>query len=110
MQVLADLLATLSESRSKVLIFSYSTRLLTILETFLQAQGYSYSRLDGKTPTHLRNKMVKDYNTDPDIFAFLISTKAGGLGLNITGADTVIIYDPNWNPSHDLQAQDRAYR
>jgi SNF2 family DNA or RNA helicase len=53
---------------------------------------------------------VREFNTDPSIFVFLLSTRVGGIGLNITGANTVIIFDPNWNPAHDLQAQDRAYR
>ena len=53
---------------------------------------------------------MNEFNTDPGIFVFLVSTKAGGVGLNITGANNVIVFDPNWNPSHDLQAQDRAYR
>ena len=57
-----------------------------------------------------RQKLVNEFNTDPGIFVFLVSTKAGGVGLNITGANNVIVFDPNWNPSHDLQAQDRAYR
>ena len=57
-----------------------------------------------------RQSLVREFNTDERIFLFLLSTKVGGIGLNITGANTVVIFDPNWNPSHDLQAQDRAYR
>ena len=57
-----------------------------------------------------RQSLKREFNTDERIFLFLLSTKVGGIGLNITGANTVVIFDPNWNPSHDLQAQDRAYR
>ena len=110
MEVLAGLLSVLESERSKVLLFSYSTSLLTILETFIESKGYSYCRLDGNTRIGARQEMVNKFNNDPGTFLFLLSTKAGGLGLNITGANTVIIFDPNWNPSHDMQAQDRAYR
>ena len=66
-----------------------------------------YSRLDGGTKPSERTRLVRDFNVDPSIFLCLISTKAGGLGLNFTGANVVIIFDPDWNPSSDLQAQDR---
>eukprot|EP00095_Tigriopus_kingsejongensis_P000343 maker-scaffold194_size270518-snap-gene-1.28 protein:Tk00343 transcript:maker-scaffold194_size270518-snap-gene-1.28-mRNA-1 annotation:"hypothetical protein CAPTEDRAFT_223034" len=112
MQVLVKMLKAIENEpgNSKVLVFSYSTRVLDILEIFVQGQGYEYLRLDGTTPIGERAKMVANFNADPSIFTFLISTKAGGLGLNITSANVVIVFDPNWNPSHDLQAQDRAYR
>jgi len=110
MEVLAGLLTVLESENAKVLLFSYSTRLLDILEAYISSKGYTHCRLDGSTKADRRQQMVKEFNTDPSIFIFLLSTKAGGLGLNITGANTVIIFDPNWNPSHDLQAQDRAYR
>ena len=67
--------------------------------------GYIYLRLDGKTKPEVRNDLVRDFNTNPHVFLFLISTKAGGLGLNITGGNVVIVFDPNWNPSHDLQVR-----
>jgi len=110
MEVLAGLLTVLESENAKVLLFSYSTRLLDILEAYISSKGYTHCRLDGSTKADRRQQMVKEFNTDQSIFIFLLSTKAGGLGLNITGANTVIIFDPNWNPSHDLQAQDRAYR
>ena len=110
MEVLASLLTVLESERAKVLLFSYSTTLLTILETYIESKGYSYCRLDGSTKVGARQEMVNQFNRDQGTFIFLLSTKAGGLGLNITGANTVIIFDPNWNPSHDMQAQDRAYR
>ena len=93
---------------AKVLLFSYSTTLLDILEAYISSKGYTHCRLDGNTRTEARQQMVKEFNTNKSIFIFLLSTKAGGLGLNITGANTVIIFDPNWNPSHDLQAQDQC--
>lgn len=68
------------------------------------------SYLDGKLSLEDRAKAVNEFNSDPKQFVFLISTRAGGVGLNITAANKVVIFDPNWNPSHDLQAQDRAYR
>ena len=66
-----------------------------------------YSRLDGGTKPSERTRLVRDFNLDPNIFLSLVSTKAGGLGLNFTGANVVVIFDPDWNPSSDLQAQDR---
>jgi len=76
----------------------------------VESQGFDYRRLDGSTPSEQRTHLVNEFNNDEGIFIFLISTKAGGLGLNITGANTVVVFDPTWNPSHDSQAQDRAYR
>ncbi|XP_071481767.1 uncharacterized protein [Diadema antillarum] len=110
MQVLDKLLVLFKKEDSKVLLFSSYTRLLDVLEMYLKTTHYTYRRLDGKTPAQDRQKYVREFNRTPDIFLFLISTKAGGLGLNLTGANVVIIFDPNWNPTHDLQAQDRAYR
>eukprot|EP00094_Tigriopus_californicus_P010514 TCALIF_10142-PA protein Name:"Similar to ERCC6L2 DNA excision repair protein ERCC-6-like 2 (Bos taurus)" AED:0.30 eAED:0.30 QI:0/0/0/0.5/1/1/2/0/963 len=112
MQVLVKMLKAIEEEEgsSKVLLFSYSTHVLDILESFVQSQNYEYRRLDGSTRMESRMELVNEFNHNPDVFLFLISTKAGGLGLNITSANVVIVFDPNWNPSHDLQAQDRAYR
>ncbi|CAB4067843.1 ERCC6 [Lepeophtheirus salmonis] len=111
MVVLADLLTALKkEQGNKLLLFSYSTKVLNILEQFIKLRAYDYRRIDGATPAKTRFSIVNEFNEHPNIFVLLLSTKAGGLGLNITGANVVIIYDPNWNPSHDLQAQDRAYR
>ena len=110
MEVLAGLLTILESEGAKVLLFSYSTSLLNIIETYIESKGYSYCRLDGSTRVGARQEMVNTFNKDQGLFLFLLSTKAGGLGLNITGANTVVIFDPNWNPSHDMQAQDRAYR
>jgi len=72
------------------------------------SRGLVYSRLDGGTKPADRTRLVHDFNVDPSISLCLISTKAGSLGLNFTGANVVIIFDPSWNPSSDLQAQDRS--
>lgn len=84
--------------------------MLDILEKFMVRKGYSFSRLDGSTPTNLRQTLVDDFNSSPSKQVFLISTRAGGLGLNLVSANRVVIFDPNWNPAQDLQAQDRSFR
>ncbi|KAI9724247.1 MAG: hypothetical protein M1828_003671 [Chrysothrix sp. TS-e1954] len=95
----------------KVLVFSHSVKLLKMLQTlFTATTSYTVSFLSGAMSYADRAAVVQDFNTSPTAFVFLISTKAGGVGLNITSANKVVIFDPNWNPSHDLQAQDRAYR
>ncbi|KAF2032897.1 hypothetical protein EK21DRAFT_109649 [Setomelanomma holmii] len=96
----------------KVLIFSHSVRLLRLLRGLFDIDGtkYNFSYLDGSMRYEDRSKAVADFNADANQFVFLISTKAGGVGLNITSANKVVIVDPHWNPAYDLQAQDRAYR
>ncbi|KAL6536897.1 Swi5 complex subunit Swi2 [Orobanche hederae] len=94
----------------KILLFSYSVRMLDILEKFIIRKGYSFSRLDGSTPASMRQSLVDDFNSSPSKQVFLISTRAGGLGLNLVSANRVVIFDPNWNPAQDLQAQDRSFR
>ncbi|KAH8114900.1 P-loop containing nucleoside triphosphate hydrolase protein [Phellopilus nigrolimitatus] len=95
---------------NKVLIFTKSVKLLDMLDYHLNRNSYSFCRLDGSTKQNERMPLIDKFNNDPEIFAFLISTLAGGTGLNLTGANKVVIFDPNWNPAHDLQAMDRAYR
>ncbi|KIV81513.1 hypothetical protein PV11_03691 [Exophiala sideris] len=95
---------------NKVLIFSHSVRLLRMLQNLFISTKFNVSYLDGSMAYEDRYQAVRDFNTDPSQFVFLISTRAGGVGLNITSANKVVIVDPNWNPSYDLQAQDRAYR
>ncbi|GAO50166.1 hypothetical protein G7K_4300-t1 [Saitoella complicata NRRL Y-17804] len=109
-KVLEKLLAHWYAEGSKVLIFSYSTRLLGMLNDLMMRLHYTYCYLDGSMPLDARTDVVDKFNSDPHQFAFLISTKAGGVGLNIVSANKVVIFDPNWNPAHDLQAQDRAFR
>jgi SNF2 family DNA or RNA helicase len=109
--VLKKLLRLWYSNGDKVLVFSHSVRLLRMLQMlFKSTTSYNVSYLDGSLSYEERQKAVDEYNSDPAQFVFLISTKAGGVGLNITSANKVVVVDPNWNPSYDLQAQDRAYR
>jgi DNA excision repair protein ERCC-6-like 2 len=109
-KILKKLLKFWHSNGDKVLVFSHSVRLLKMLQMLFNHTSYNVSYLDGAMNYEDRSKTVDDFNSDPDQFVFLISTKAGGVGLNITSANKVVIVDPNWNPSYDLQAQDRAYR
>ncbi|XP_021273747.1 switch 2 isoform X4 [Herrania umbratica] len=110
MRALDKLMASWALKGDKILLFSYSVRMLDILEKFLIRKGYCFSRLDGSTPTNMRQSLVDEFNSSPSKQVFLISTRAGGLGLNLVGANRVVIFDPNWNPAQDLQAQDRSFR
>lgn len=95
----------------RVLIFFQMTQIMDIMEDFLRLRGLQYLRLDGGTKAEDRSELLKLFNApNSPYFAFLLSTRAGGLGLNLQTADTVIIYDTDWNPHQDLQAQDRAHR
>ena len=98
------------QGENKVLVFSHSVQLLKMLQALFIHTDFNVKYLDGSMSYEDRYEAVKEFNTDPTQFVFLISTKAGGVGLNITSANKVVIVDPNWNPSYDLQAQDRAYR
>ncbi|KAJ8516205.1 hypothetical protein ONZ45_g6480 [Pleurotus djamor] len=95
---------------NKVLIFTKSVKLLSMLEFHLNNRGYGHLKLEGKTLPKERMPLIDRFHQDKSIFIFLISTMAGGTGLNLTGANKVVVFDPNWNPAHDLQAMDRAYR
>mmetsp|Transcript_38727 Transcript_38727/g.83449 ORF Transcript_38727/g.83449 Transcript_38727/m.83449 type:complete len:902 (+) Transcript_38727:275-2980(+) len=110
MKSLDYLLRKYFRRRNRVLIFSYSTAALDLIQNHIKGQGWTNLRLDGQTPTSQRQGLVDKFQNDDSIQIFLISTKAGGLGLNLTAANKVIIFDVNWNPSYDEQAQDRAYR
>lgn len=110
MRVLEKLMFSWASRGDKILLFSYSVRMLDILEKFLIRRGYGFSRLDGSTPTNMRQTLVDDFNSSLSKQVFLISTRAGGLGLNLVSANRVVIFDPNWNPAQDLQAQDRSFR
>lgn len=84
--------------------------MLDVLEAFLNIHGHTYLRLDGGTRVEERQHLMERFNADPRIFLFILSTRAGGLGVNLVGADTVIFYDSDWNPAMDQQAQDRCHR
>ncbi|KAI0030843.1 P-loop containing nucleoside triphosphate hydrolase protein [Vararia minispora EC-137] len=109
--VLQTLLSEWRQTPSnKVLIFTKSVKLLDMLEFHLKGQHYRFEKLEGATRPADRMAAIDKFQEDPDVFVFLISTLAGGTGLNLTAANKVVVFDPNWNPAHDLQAMDRAYR
>lgn len=110
LQALARLLRDLQSRGSRALIFTQMTKVLDILEQFLNLHGHRYLRLDGATRIEARQHLTERFNTDPRILAFILSSRSGGLGINLTGADTVIFYDLDWNPAMDKQCQDRAHR
>ncbi|CAI6353834.1 unnamed protein product [Macrosiphum euphorbiae] len=108
--ILDAMLSKLKLLGHKVLLFSTMTQLLDLIEEFLIFRSYQYTRLDGTMDIADRVVAITTFTNDPDCFLMLISTRAGGLGLNLTAADTVIIFDSDWNPQCDLQAQDRCHR
>lgn len=110
LQKLETLLRDLQSGGHRALIFTQMTRVLDILEQFLNIHGHRYLRLDGSTKIENRQILTERFNTDPRILAFILSTRSGGLGINLTGADTVIFYDLDWNPAMDKQCQDRCHR
>lgn len=93
-----------------MLIYFQMTRMIDLMEEYLIYRQYKYLRLDGASKISDRRDVVTDWQTRPELFVFLLSTRAGGLGINLTAADTVIFYDHDWNPSNDSQAMDRAHR
>ncbi|XP_015186251.1 PREDICTED: SWI/SNF-related matrix-associated actin-dependent regulator of chromatin subfamily A containing DEAD/H box 1 homolog [Polistes dominula] len=107
---LDELLKDFKENNHRVLIFSQFTMVLDILEEYLTIRGHTYLRMDGSTPVTERQSLINEYTEDNSIFIFLLSTKAGGLGINLTAADTVIIHDIDFNPYNDKQAEDRCHR
>uniref|UniRef100_A0A7N6AQV0 Excision repair cross-complementation group 6-like 2 n=1 Tax=Anabas testudineus TaxID=64144 RepID=A0A7N6AQV0_ANATE len=109
MKVLQKLLKYYLKKRDKVLLFSLSTKLLDVLESYCMAEGLDYSRLDGTTKSKERVQIVKEFNTSSHINLCLVSTMAGGLGLNFVGANVVVLFDPTWNPANDLQAIDSMF-
>ncbi|KAL5010128.1 hypothetical protein ScPMuIL_012433 [Solemya velum] len=110
MSILDQMLQELKRQGHKVLIFSQMTKMLDIIEDYCYYRHYEFCRLDGSCKVEERQEQMKTFNTDPNMFVFLLSTRAGGLGINLVAADTVIIYDSDWNPQSDLQAQDRCHR
>ncbi|KAJ1306038.1 hypothetical protein OPQ81_010751 [Rhizoctonia solani] len=110
LQELDALLREKNAGGHRVLIFTQMTRVLDILEIFLNFHGYRYLRLDGSTKIEQRQIVTERFNMDSRIFAFIASSRSGGVGINLTGADTVIFYDSDYNPSMDRQCEDRAHR
>jgi DNA helicase INO80 len=107
---LDDLLRDLKNNGHRVLLYFQMTKMIDLIEEYLTYRNYKYLRLDGSTKLEDRRDYVHDFQTRPEIFIFLLSTRAGGLGINLTAADTVIFYDSDWNPTIDSQAMDRAHR
>ncbi|XP_041819357.1 helicase SRCAP [Chelmon rostratus] len=110
LQTLHTLLRKLKTGGHRVLIFTQMTRMLDVLEQFLNYHGHIYLRLDGSTRVEQRQALMERFNADRRIFCFILSTRSGGVGVNLTGADTVVFYDSDWNPTMDAQAQDRCHR
>ncbi|XP_075534509.1 DNA excision repair protein ERCC-6-like isoform X3 [Dermacentor variabilis] len=110
MTVVESLLRLWKKQDHRVLLFTQSRQMLVILERFVQEQGYTYMVMTGATPIASRQPAIAKFNADPSVFVFLLTTRVGGLGVNLTGADRVVIYDPDWNPSTDTQARERAWR
>jgi len=110
MKALDALLRRLKKEGHKCLVYSQFTRVMDILEDYCGKTGYKFLRLDGQSALADRRDMVADWQTNEELFVFLLSTRAGGVGINLTAADTVIFYDSDWNPTVDAQAMDRAHR
>jgi DNA helicase INO80 len=107
---LDELLTELKANDHRVLIYFQMTKMMDLMEEYLTFRQYKYVRLDGSSKLSERRDLVNDWQTKPELFVFLLSTRAGGLGINLTAADTVIFYDSDWNPTIDSQAMDRAHR
>merc|ERR1711892_1439518 len=109
--LLDKFLVRLRETGHRVLIFSQMVRMLDVLSEYLEIKRYPFQRLDGSIKGEIRKNAIDHFNApDSQDFVFLLSTRAGGLGINLATADTVIIFDSDWNPQNDLQAQARAHR
>ena len=111
MELLDRVLPKLKASGHRVLLFCQMTRCMDLLEEFLALRGYHYIRLDGGTKTEERGALLEEFNEQSsEVFLFLLSTRAGGMGLNLQTADTVLMFESDWNPQMDAQAEDRAHR
>ncbi|XP_028325526.1 chromodomain-helicase-DNA-binding protein 4 isoform X2 [Gouania willdenowi] len=109
--LLQKMMRKLKDGGHRVLVFSQMTKMLDLLEDFLENEGYKYERIDGGVTGNMRQEAIDRFNAPgAQQFAFLLSTRAGGLGINLASADTVIIYDSDWNPHNDIQAFSRAHR
>ncbi|XP_071482267.1 DNA excision repair protein ERCC-6-like [Diadema antillarum] len=109
MIVVESLLKLWKKQNHRVLLFSQSKQMLDIMEDYVK-DYYTYMRMDGTTSIGSRQPLINKFNSDPNIFLFLLTTRVGGLGVNLTGANRVVIFDPDWNPSTDTQARERSWR
>uniref|UniRef100_A0ACD5VN39 Uncharacterized protein n=1 Tax=Avena sativa TaxID=4498 RepID=A0ACD5VN39_AVESA len=110
MKVVEQVLKVWKHQGHRVLLFAQTQQMLDILENFLTVREYQYRRMDGLTPPKQRMALIDEFNNTDEIFIFILTTKVGGLGTNLVGANRVIIFDPDWNPSTDMQARERAWR
>ena len=110
MIVMNEVLHIWKKEGHKVLIYTQTVSMLTIIRKYVEEQNFSYCMMDGSTPVVKRQALVDLFNSDPSIFLFLLTTRVGGLGINLVGADRVILFDPDWNPSIDIQARERCWR
>ncbi|KAJ1672579.1 hypothetical protein EV182_006899, partial [Spiromyces aspiralis] len=108
--VLDRLLPYLMANGHRILIFSQMTRVLDIIQFYFERRDWDFCRLEGSMPQEDRQENIRRFNSDTKIKLFLLTTRAGGVGINLASADTVILFDSDWNPQMDLQAQDRAHR
>lgn len=110
LKVALEILKLWKAHGDKALVFTQTQIMLDILEFHIQKEGYSYYRMDGCTGIRHREQFIRSFNSDENVFVFLLTTRVGGLGVNLTGANRVLLYDPDWNPSVDVQARERAWR
>lgn len=110
MMVVDALLKLWKKQGHKVLLFTQSRQMLKLFSTYLNDNNYKYLTMDGSTAIGIRQNLVEEFNTQEDIFVFLLTTRVGGVGVNLIGANRIIIFDPDWNPSTDIQARERAWR
>lgn len=110
MLVLDKILEHWIATQQKALVFTQTQQMLDILERRIIDKGWTYHRMDGGTPVATRSRLIDDFNSNPDVSLFLLTTRVGGLGINLVGASKCVIYDPDWNPSTDVQARERAWR
>ncbi|TPX58429.1 hypothetical protein PhCBS80983_g03115 [Powellomyces hirtus] len=110
MKVVQALLKMWKRQGHRTLLFCQTRQMQDILQKFIEREGHTYRRMDGTTPIKNRIAMVDEFNGNPSIYLFLLTTKVGGLGINLTGANRIVIFDPDWNPSTDVQARERAWR
>ncbi|KAJ1486523.1 P-loop containing nucleoside triphosphate hydrolase protein, partial [Baffinella frigidus] len=110
LQLLQRVLPLWKEQGHRVLLFSQTREILDILEKLVVGMNLNYRRMDGMTAIRSRQARIDEFNHDASIAVFLLTTRVGGLGVNLTGADRVVIYDPDWNPSTDTQARERCWR
>jgi len=110
LSILDDLLKKLKEENHRVLIYFQMTKMMDLFEEYLVKREYYYLRLDGSSKIIQRKELVEEWQKNNDAFIFILSTRAGGVGINLTAADTVIFYDSDWNPTIDQQAMDRVHR